>query len=444
MAAPPSAADPEVPKIVPKRVATTAITGFQAGHGFFQSGFGSGNMNDTSSFLNGTQCASLTTDGAGGGNFLKHNTITPVIDMTNKMIRVWIRLPNQADIAHLSSVALYVGSDNIVANYYGFSDSLYSGFNADYFGNDYGAPLSDWQAITMSFGETVVTGAPVISSIQAIWLKVIDDNTGHPITVQFGGIELVPTPTKGTVSFTFDDSRATHYTQARTKLSQYRFPGTEYVICDVVDSALTLPGVTGPGYMTTQQLRELQDYHDWAICSHAYNVAHHNLPNGFNDLTAPALEADLSQTKMWLSQRGFNGRHHLALPKGKHNQTVYDFSREYFGSTRTTYSTSPTGAKPGNWLKHETYPPSDVNKLVVYYAYGTSALADMEAAVDSAVTNKEWLIFVFHDLVNTPDTVNYNDTQFGIANFGSLVDYVAGKGSAVDVRTVPDVIEHGM
>ena len=432
---------------VVKPYATTPITGFQAGHGFFTSlaAGATSNMNDTSAWLNGNQCATVVTDGAGGNNYLKHNSITPLLNLTNQTLRVWYRLPNPGDIQHLSNVLMYVSSDNVVANYYGMGSQL-QGLNADMYGNDYGASSGNgygWQSIIMQWGRAVVTGTPTIGSINSIWFRVNDDATGHPVTIQFGGIEMLPQPTTGVVSFTFDDSRATQYQQARLKLSQYRYPATAYTIADLVDSNFTLPGVSGPGYMTTEQLRELQDYHGWDIAGHAGSVNNHNLPNGYADMSNAAVVADMQACKTYLANNGFKGLHHWAVPKGKHVQSTYDALRQLALSNRTTYSQSPQTASPGKWISHETYPPSDPLKLNVWYTYGTSVLADMEAAVDQAATNKEWLIFVHHDLVTTPDTTNLNDTQSSIANFSALVDYVNGKGAAINVRTVADVITNG-
>ena len=420
-----------------KRVATTPITGFQTGHGFFSSGSGGTvfNLNDTSSHLNGSQCATVTTDGAAGSAYIKKNSISPLIDTTGKMVRVWIKLPNPADIANLAAVYMYLGTDNVVANYYSIN-SLIEGFSADYYGNDYANALDGWMGIIMTFGECVVTGAPTRNSINSIWLKAVDAH-GQKVTVQFGGIELIPEPSAGAVCFTFDDSRLTQYTQALPKLQQYRFPATAYIIRDVVDSALGLPDVPQPSYMSTAQIKELQDYNDWAICAHADTVAAHNMPNGDDDLTITALEREFEGITSWLFTNGFRGYQHYALPKGKHNQAVYNLSKKYFKSSRTTFSL----ASGGGWIKHESFPPTDANKLVPFYVYGNTPLANMTAAVDSAFANKEFLIFVFHDLVTTPDA-SYLDTQAKLADFNSLVDYVATKG--IQVRTVPSVIEHGM
>lgn len=424
---------------LPRHPITTPVTGFQTGHGFFLSAPAGATLTDpdTSAFINGGQSVTMKSDGAGGPCYLKKNSIAPVLDFTGKMVRVWLRLPNPADIANLSSVLLYLGSDNVVANYFGFT-TLMSGFGSEYYGNE--TARFGWMGVTMSFGEQTVVGAPARNSINSVWLKVTDAH-GQPVQVGFGGVEMVPEPANGVVSFTFDDGRLTQFTQARAKLSQYRFPASAYIIRETIGAnpvaPFVLPGVPSPYYMNTEQLDELQMYHGWEIGAHADTLAVHNLPNSFVDVSGPQVDAELQGIRSWLLAHGYRGDT-LALPKGKHNQTIYDLVRKYFQCTRGTYSSS-TGL---GWLKHETWPPTDRNKLVCFYVMGTTTLAQMEAAVDSAFANKEWLIFVFHDLVAVPDTVNTNTTQAKLADFNSLVDYIATKG--IPVRTISDVINHGV
>ena len=62
----------------------------------------------------------------------------------------------------------------------------------------------------------------------------------------------MPPNTRGS----FDDSLESTYTLGLKKLSAYRFPATEYVIADTVDT---------PGFLTEEQLFSLRNEHDWEI-----------------------------------------------------------------------------------------------------------------------------------------------------------------------------------
>ena len=405
---------PATARIRPKRIATTMFTRFQAGHGFFLSGPGTFTDPETSSFVHGSQSVKVTTDGAGGVAFIKKNSISPTLDLTGKMVRVWVRLPVTSDITNIATITLYVSSDNVASNYY-----------QKEFGN-LGTPTqrhfisadNDWTGVTFSFGEFTVVGSPNRAAINSFWLRVQDQN-GQAIQVQFGGIELVPEPAAGTVSLTFDDGWATQYTNARAKLSQYRYPATTYIIRDLVDTT---------GYMSLGQIQALHDLHGWDVSAHADTVANHNLSSGFASLSATEIEAEMLEIQAWLMQAGFNGSNHLALPKGEHNSTVYKYARRYFLSTRTTYS-----------LSRETYPPADWNKLRVFNTDNTTTFVQVQTAITRAVANKEWLILVFHDITSGAASAS---TQMTSTIFNQIVDEIATQGLAV--RTVGDVAENGM
>lgn len=70
-----------------------------------------------------------------------------------------------------------------------------------------------------------------------------------------------------------------------------------------------------------------------------------------------------------------------------------------------------------------------------YQVYDSLPLETVQAAVDSAIQNNEWLILGFHDIVEDA-TVN---TQWATADFNELIDFIADSG--VEVRTVSEVWE---
>lgn len=414
----------------PRPPVTNLALGYASG--YFLSGATSPTLVvDSYNYITGNQALVMTTDGTAGSTYLKTNNIAPAINMVGKIPRAWVRLPNPGDIANINNCYLYMGSDNIVANYYAFN-SVLTGFAPDFWGNETYA--NGWMGVTMTMGEAVVNGSPNRGAISSIWFRV-NDAHGAPVQVAFGGVELVPEPAGGVVSFTFDDGRLTQYTQARQILSQFRFPATAYLIRDVIDNPYFSPST-----MTSEMLWELQEYHGWEIAAHCDTVAAHNLPNGLVDLTPAQLDQELRGCRSWLTANGYRGASSMALPKGKHNQAVYNACRKYFTSTRGTYSAS----NGSGWIKHESYPPTDRNKLVPFYVYQNTTVNQMTTAVNSAWANKEWLIFVFHDLLSNPAA--NSDNQYSITNFQSLVNYVAGvvSGGGLSVRTVGDVIAHGM
>lgn len=411
-------------KVTTKRTPPTVITTFQSGHGYFSSlaAGGSANVNYSTDYLNGSQCVQLVSDGAGGNNYIKKNSISPTIDWTGKQPRIWVKFPTPSDINNVQTLSVYISSDNVVANFWTAEFG-----NLNTYPNWLSAE-GDWCGVTIPWGALAAntTGTPSIAASNAIWLKLIDKNSS-PVTVLFGGIEQVAQPANGVVSFTFDDGLSTVFSNARSKLSQYRYPATAYIIADVIGGS-SVNG-DGTGYMTLQNLSDLQEKHGWEIGAHAYKVANHNLTNGFTDMAASALERELVGIRTWLQSNGFNSSDHLALPRGYHNATTAPLTRKYFLSTRTTWH--PTLS--------ETFPPADPNKLRIFYVLNSTSTASVQTAIDRAFTNKEWLILLFHDITSGSAS---GSTQYTTTNFGTIVDYVNSKGIAV--RTVGDVIQNGV
>jgi len=220
----------------------------------------------------------------------------------------------------------------------------------------------------------------------------------------------LPEPSKGIVSITFDDGWLSQYTEARKKMDQYGFAGTAYIIPDHIGTS---------GYMTLQNLKDLQNQAGWDIS------AHHQ--TNFTTLTAIQVEQIILSTKNYLLKNGFSkGANDFAYPNGAYDETtVLPLVRKYFRSARTVTNYA------------ETYPPADYHKLRVLLVTNTTAPSTIAAAVDRARINKEWLILVFHKIVATPTA----ETEYSITNFEAVIDDIASDG--ILVRTISDVLNKG-
>lgn len=388
------------------------ITSFASGHGFFSSlaGTATANVNDTSDQIMSDRCVTVTTGGDGGNNFIKGNSLT-AFDSTGKFVRVRVKLP-ASGTANIATLSVFLSTDNVVANYYSGDLAGPNSTWPDWAGGDGG-----WQGITLPWGSMGTTGAPTRAGLNSCWLKVADKN-GVPITVKFGGVELLPDPTAGAVSITFDDGFLSQWTQARAKMAQYRFPGTAYIIRDVIGTS---------NYMTLQNLKDLQEI-GWDIASHASTVANHNLAGGFTDLAPKDVEAEFRGIKGWLVRNGFRAGAHWAMPRGMHNGVTRDKAKMHFSSARGTFGPNK-----------ETWPPADFQKLRVLYATDSMPTSTFASEVTNAINNKTWLILVFHDIVASPAA---SSTDYSITNFGTVIDNIASSGLAV--RTISDVIENGL
>lgn len=245
--------------------------------------------------------------------------------------------------------------------------------------------------------------------------RVSDLLTGA-VTVKIAAIFTVPKPANGMLSLTFDDGWLDQYTVARPAMDLYGYPGTAYLIRDLIDANSL--------YMTTDQLKRLQNVNGWEIASHADTVSAHNA--GYAGMTAAALDQEFSAMRSWSIQNGFRGGQDFAYPLGKYDATVLDAMRRHFASGRTIYRDPPRETLTG---------VNDPYRLRAWSVASTDTLATVQAAVNRAAINGEWLILVFHRFAATPVV----DTQWKPADFQALMASVSSSG--ILVRTVGDALD---
>jgi polysaccharide deacetylase/hemolysin type calcium-binding protein len=254
------------------------------------------------------------------------------------------------------------------------------------------------------------------SKIDRAQLTVTDEGSG---SVEFvaAAIYAVPTYRTPTVSFAFDDSLESAFTMALPKLSADELPATEYVIADTIGT---------PGFLTESQLSAMQADH-WEIGGHAFTLADHNEPSGFNSLSPQRLEEDFDDMREWMHQHGFPQRT-FAYPKGYLGSEVRKYARRDYCAARATLE-GP-----------ETIPPRDPFTIRGFQIDGTTThVAELEQKVENAIAEKSWLLLTFHDLVSgTPG----EERQFNSGEFSQLVDYIHTRVTEgrLQVRTVADSI----
>jgi hypothetical protein len=164
-----------------------------------------------------------------------------------------------------------------------------------------------------------------------------------------------------------------------------------------------------PGYMSLAQLRELRDRHGWDIAAHHFNA--------LTDFAPDALEALMKRTRGWLEAEGFGpGARHLAYPLGKQEPfTVVPLARRFFDTARVA-SAGP-----------ETLPPGDPYRLRAVNVTKDTTPDAIRAAVRRARENHEWLILMFHWLVEEPEWI----TQYSIGDFRRVLQVIDEESIAV-------------
>jgi hypothetical protein len=207
-------------------------------------------------------------------------------------------------------------------------------------------------------------------------------------------------------------------------MDEYFFPATAYVILGFLDT---------PSFMTTEQVRELQNISQWEIGFHSHDPIMHL--QRYTHFPYELVERDIQAGRQWMWESGLGwnvrgyGFQHFAFPKGEFKQPnltdVYALSRKYFSSSRSIQE------------KHsETWPPADPHRLRVIYVTAPESVEKIIATLESGIKAGEWMILVFHNLV---ETTTMND-QWEIDKFNKLVDYLATKAGQTPIRTVGDVL----
>lgn len=373
------------------------VTDFQSGHGYTTSGAdASSNVNDSSAFVAGSQCATVVSGGTGASAILQ-NTSTSTFDTTSLQVAVVLMCP---DTTHLNSVNFSMGNSN------GFSNEYHVTFTSQVL-----LSSGAWQVVTLSLGDAVTQGSPTRTGINAIRVYFKDDNTGNKVTVHWQAIWFMPNAAtqkgvpfpSGVASLCFDDGYATQWATAKPYLDASGLRASAYIIKDQLSSS---------GRMTLAQLQALQDQSGWEINSHAYTDADHTAQ--FTGITAAQLTWDLSAQKEWLRVNSLDGQG-FAYPKGGANPAVVSAVREWYRYSRGTQALT------------ETWPPGDPYRLKSFssiseFSGGTapSSVSGAGGKIDKAVSNGAWLILTFHNIIPAVTSVTMSGNIATIVFAGSL------------------------
>ena len=405
----------------------TVVSTFQAGHGFAKGSAAGTQTDDTAEYRLGSQALRMVTAGDGVVAFTQKVNLSPVVDMTGRFLKVMVRVD---DYTRAKELSVYLSSETPSVAWTNF---VKCGVIPTTVPSTPWVTSGDWLTVTLSRGDFTATGTGVTwNAITGIRVRFADQATG-PLTAHINLISTVPEPATGIVSLTWDDGWLSQYTLGRLKQDQYRYGATAYLIADYIDQK--------PGYMTSAQLRELRDLHDWEVASHAGTGLVHDAR--FTSVAGNALEDDMVTLKRFLLTGGYRAGDHIAYPGGQYDTaTVLPIMRRYFTTGRTIFKSNASGIATS-----ETYPPADWHRLRAWSLNGTTAAvstdgpAAVNAAIDHAAANKEWLILCFHKLV-AARSIPEASTEYLTADFASVVDKIAGTAGVV-CKTVGDVVRSG-
>jgi peptidoglycan/xylan/chitin deacetylase (PgdA/CDA1 family) len=263
-----------------------------------------------------------------------------------------------------------------------------------------------WIDLTLSLGAARREGQPERGAIERVeWRLAEREGAGPHVTGWVGALSAHALPREGVVSFSFDDGYDEHYDVAASILAESGLRATAYVMPDQVGQ---------PGYMTLEQLRSLDRVFGWDVASHHFTP--------FTEFTRAELPGILDGILSSLGADGFTrGVRHLAYPLGKHDSGIVALVRPRFATARLA-SGGP-----------ETLPPANPHRLRALNVLRSTPPEALVAAAERARNEREWLILMFHFLVEAPQL----DTEYAIRDLRAAARGIAATG--VSVRPVSEV-----
>jgi hypothetical protein len=402
---------------------------FQTGHGWTANGAASSNLNNTSAFVRGTQCASITTDTAAGSANLRKFGMTAA-DLTGKAIRLICRID---DVSKISNLNFFVGTSNLT-NWFRWRLWEVSGDSQLGSSNEWITLTFGWSSVNAASGSFSVssTGVPSTTTGFTDFQVQAVANNGSSCTVDVQAVEIIDSAAStfpnGVVSIVFDDGANSIWNYARPAMDTYGYQGTNYVIVQSLGTS---------SVMTTEQNKQLQDFSGWEIGLHSYSTDVHN--NRYTSYTAAEVDDDLSWGKEWLVANGFRGES-LAYPGGEYQRTtdgvgIDSIASRYFSTGRTILF--QTG------FPTETFPAGMPMRMRAVSSIsstqsGANNPTNMVAAgglLDKCQLNSGWLVLVFHKITTGAATTA---TECSQADFQTIMAGISSR--SIPVVPVSDVM----
>jgi len=229
------------------------------------------------------------------------------------------------------------------------------------------------------------------------------------------------------VSFTFDDSLASAYTQAAPTLAKYGFAGTDFVITGCVGMT-TAPNTchanTDAQYMSWAQVTALKSTYGWELGSHTVThpyLASFDASDGQpNPLTQAQVIQELTQSKADLASHGITATD-FATPYGDYTPATLIQIAKLYASHRGFADVGYNGYPYNDYLLYDQQ------------VQGKVSVATVESYINTAIQNKTWLVLTFHDILPKAST-NPDDYQYATSKLDQIAAYV--KSKSVQVTTI--------
>ena len=324
---------------------------------------------DATDFKTGAGSLKLTT--SAGGNC--HGTKTVSLDpaKSSGALGLWVYTP---DVTKIGSVYLY------------FSLSDWSKY---FTSKNIGATLvNGWNFITLYQSDWTATSGAAWTDTMTRFRARVYSATDQVATVYFDSL-YYGFSSKPKAIFTFDDGNTSDLTIAQPALDEYGFKGTSFIV--------STSGMSG------SNLQTLYDA-GWDLSNHTHD--HINLTTL---ATQAEIEEQINDGADYLKDSGFTrAADYLAYPNAAYNDTVL----------AAVAAQNVIAARIGGDANNDIAIGGLSNKFLLksWNIGSAKTLVSLKSNIDTAITNGQTIIFLFHGLVESDP----NSAQWTTADFEDL------------------------
>lgn len=238
-----------------------------------------------------------------------------------------------------------------------------------------------------------------------VYLKV---HPGTDLQLRLGKVRLKKKPSKGFVSFTFDDGYDEHH-QAAMALYSRGFKGTFYVIPDMFNK---------DGYLTSQQIKAIHAMDSEISSHHQTPITQFESPSKLKSTLKVVRDKITNETEAKRPAK------HFAYPLGKYDKSSLQVIKQVFESARLA----------GGGV--ETIPPSSKHRLRVFNVTNSETPEKLIQLIQASVAKGDWIILMFHYF----DEPEKGDMSFPFENFEKLLSQIKLQG--LPVKTISEALKY--
>ncbi len=277
-------------------------------------------------------------------------------------------------------------------------------------------PEFDGEWITSNFGKGMKReneGYWRVTSDSFDWGKIdgvrfkVSSYANESVKLKLNKMFSYDAPKEGKIIIVFDDGYQSIKPATETMI-RLGLKGNVGVIGQRVEEG-------SKGYLTMDQLKDLQNNAGWNLVNHSYfhknGLEEYASKNRFDDY-----EQDILRGRDFLAENNMNSAPHWYIfPNGANNAKLREIIGKYYKFARTS------AAQP------ESYPFGNPLMVKTYAVENVTPVASVQATIDDTKAYHLTTFLTFHRILSTPD----DPPGYPIADFNKIMEYIASQNVKV-------------